>query len=150
MYCEVCHDIHLCKDCWEKHISDSSKNHKMMPLYEYIATLNYPKCRKQPKERRELHCNQCGILFGEHCVFSKKKNKKKTLRAYTSWDFENNWKQERHFTKRKIRSYNYRNPFFRNTKNLRPTSQYRKMILVNTPRNWQQSSINKEKAGTEK
>ncbi|XP_065926363.1 tripartite motif-containing protein 2-like [Magallana gigas] len=71
MYCEVCH-IHLCKDCVEKHFSDSSKVHKVVPLKQYLTTLNYPKCRKHPTKQCELHCEQCDISICAQCISSKK------------------------------------------------------------------------------
>ncbi|XP_034333972.2 tripartite motif-containing protein 2-like [Magallana gigas] len=71
MYCEVCH-IHLCKDCVEEHFSDSSKVHKVVPLKQYLTTLNYPKCRKHPIKQCELHCEQCDIPICVQCISSKK------------------------------------------------------------------------------
>ncbi|XP_034333974.2 E3 ubiquitin-protein ligase TRIM71-like [Magallana gigas] len=71
MYCEVCH-IHLCKDCVEEHFSDSSKVHKVVPLKQYLTTLNYPKCRKHPTKQCELHCEQCDIPICVQCISSKK------------------------------------------------------------------------------
>nr|XP_034333973.1 E3 ubiquitin-protein ligase TRIM71-like [Crassostrea gigas] len=70
MYCEVCH-IHLCKDCVETHFSDSSKVHKVVPLKQYLTTLNYPKCRKHPTKQCELHCEQCDIPICVQCISSK-------------------------------------------------------------------------------
>nr|XP_034327248.1 E3 ubiquitin-protein ligase TRIM71-like [Crassostrea gigas]XP_034327249.1 E3 ubiquitin-protein ligase TRIM71-like [Crassostrea gigas]XP_034327250.1 E3 ubiquitin-protein ligase TRIM71-like [Crassostrea gigas]XP_034327251.1 E3 ubiquitin-protein ligase TRIM71-like [Crassostrea gigas] len=67
MYCEVCH-IHLCKDCVEKHFSDSSKVHNVVPLKQYLTTLNYPKCRKHPTKQCELHCEQCDIPICVQCI----------------------------------------------------------------------------------
>nr|XP_034328403.1 E3 ubiquitin-protein ligase TRIM36-like [Crassostrea gigas] len=70
MYCEVCH-IHLCKDCVEKHLSDSSVVHKVVSLKQYLTTLNYPKCRKHPTKQCELHCEQCDIPICVQCISSK-------------------------------------------------------------------------------
>ncbi|XP_052706890.1 E3 ubiquitin-protein ligase TRIM71-like [Crassostrea angulata] len=67
MYCEVCH-IHLCKDCVETHFSDSSKVHNVVPLKQYLTTLNYPKCRKHPTKQCELHCEQCDIPICAQCI----------------------------------------------------------------------------------
>nr|XP_034329582.1 uncharacterized protein LOC117690203 [Crassostrea gigas]XP_034329583.1 uncharacterized protein LOC117690203 [Crassostrea gigas] len=71
MYCEVCH-IHLCKDCVETHFSDSSKVHNVVPLKQYLTTLNYPKCRKHPTKQCELHCEQCDIPICAKCISTKK------------------------------------------------------------------------------
>ncbi|XP_052707967.1 E3 ubiquitin-protein ligase TRIM71-like [Crassostrea angulata] len=71
LYCEVCH-IHLCKDCVKTHFSDSSKVHKVVPLKQYLTTLNYPKCRKHPTKQCELHCEQCDIPICVQCISSKK------------------------------------------------------------------------------
>nr|XP_034327213.1 uncharacterized protein LOC117689685 [Crassostrea gigas] len=70
MYCEVCH-IHLCKDCVEKHLSDSSIVHRVVSLKQYLTTLNYPKCRKHPTKQCELHCEQCDIPICVQCISSK-------------------------------------------------------------------------------
>lgn len=70
MFCEVC-DINLCKDCIEKHLSDSSKVHKVVSLKQCLATLNYPKCGKHEAMRCELHCEQCNISICVQCISSK-------------------------------------------------------------------------------
>ncbi|XP_052704896.1 uncharacterized protein LOC128180789 [Crassostrea angulata] len=71
MYCKVC-QIHLCKDCVEIHFSDSSKVHNVVPLTQYLTTLNYPMCRVHPTKQCELHCEQCGINICTQCISSKK------------------------------------------------------------------------------
>nr|XP_034329386.1 uncharacterized protein LOC117690148 [Crassostrea gigas]XP_034329387.1 uncharacterized protein LOC117690148 [Crassostrea gigas]XP_034329388.1 uncharacterized protein LOC117690148 [Crassostrea gigas] len=71
MYCEVCH-IHLCGNCVETHFSDSSVVHNVVPLKQYLTTLNYPKCRKHPTKQCELHCEQCDIPICAQCISSKK------------------------------------------------------------------------------
>ncbi|XP_034328409.2 tripartite motif-containing protein 2-like [Magallana gigas] len=67
MYCEVCH-IHLCKDCVENHLFDSSKVHKVVSLKQYSSTLSYPICRKHPTKQCELHCEQCDIPICVQCI----------------------------------------------------------------------------------
>lgn len=67
MYCEFCH-IHLCRDCVEKHLTDSSNVHKVVSFKQYCTTLNYPKCRKHPSKLCELHCEKCNIPICAHCI----------------------------------------------------------------------------------
>nr|XP_034329415.1 E3 ubiquitin-protein ligase TRIM71-like [Crassostrea gigas] len=67
MYCEVCH-IHLCKDCVETHLSDTSKFHNVVSLQQYWTTPDYPKCKKHPAKQCELHCEQCDIPICAQCI----------------------------------------------------------------------------------
>lgn len=69
MFCEVC-DINLCKDCIEKHLTDSSKVHKVVLLKQCLATLNYPNCEKHEAKLCELQCNQCNISICAKCISS--------------------------------------------------------------------------------
>ncbi|XP_078320371.1 uncharacterized protein LOC111111839 [Crassostrea virginica] len=71
MYCNVCH-THLCKDCVEKHFSDKSKVHSVVPLEQFLSTLNYPKCPTHPTKQCELHCQQCDIPICTSCISSGK------------------------------------------------------------------------------
>ncbi|XP_052703998.1 uncharacterized protein LOC128180150 isoform X1 [Crassostrea angulata] len=89
MYCEVCH-THLCKDCVETHFSDSSKVHKVVPLKQYLTTLNNPKCRKHPTKQCELHCEQCDIPICVQCISSGKHLGHKQVDIFQS--FENKTK----------------------------------------------------------
>ena len=41
MSCNVCH-THLCKNCVEKHFSDESKNHNVVPLKQFLSTPDKP------------------------------------------------------------------------------------------------------------
>ncbi|XP_052704881.1 uncharacterized protein LOC128180769 [Crassostrea angulata] len=85
MYCEVCH-IHLCKDCVEKHFSDSSKVHNVVPLKQYLTTLNNPKCRKHPTKQCELHCKQCDIPICAKCISSGKHSGHKKIDIFQSFE----------------------------------------------------------------
>ncbi|XP_065924425.1 E3 ubiquitin-protein ligase TRIM71-like [Magallana gigas] len=87
MYCEVCH-IHLCKDCVEKHFSDSSKVHKVVPLKQYLTTLNNPKCRKHPTKQCELHCEQCDIPICAKCISSGKHSGHKKIDIFQSFEIK--------------------------------------------------------------
>ncbi|XP_052681792.1 uncharacterized protein LOC128162586 [Crassostrea angulata] len=71
MYCKICH-VHLCKNCVEKHFSDSSKVHNVVSLQQYLTSLNIPKCRKHPTKQCELHCEQCDIPICAECISSGK------------------------------------------------------------------------------
>ena len=68
MYCSVCH-IHLCKDCVEKHFSDKSKVHNVVPLEQFF---NYPKCPTHSNKQCEIHCEQCNIPICSTCILSGK------------------------------------------------------------------------------
>nr|XP_034327262.1 uncharacterized protein LOC105346779 [Crassostrea gigas] len=87
MYCEVCH-IHLCKDCVETHFSDSSKIHNVVPLKQYLTTLNYPKCRKHPTRQCELHCEQCDIPICAQCISSGKHSGHKKIDIFQSFEIK--------------------------------------------------------------
>ncbi|XP_052704884.1 uncharacterized protein LOC128180772 [Crassostrea angulata] len=87
MYCEVCH-IHLCKDCVETHLSDSSKVHKVVSLKQYLTTLNNPKCRKHPTKQCELHCEQCDIPICAKCISSAKHSGHKIVDIFQSFEIK--------------------------------------------------------------
>ncbi|XP_056002641.1 E3 ubiquitin-protein ligase TRIM71-like [Ostrea edulis] len=70
-HCEVC-NINLCVNCVGKHISDSSKDHNVVP-YLRRKSPNYSKCPTHPDKHCDLHCEKCEIpvcstcaLFGKH------------------------------------------------------------------------------------
>nr|XP_022308240.1 E3 ubiquitin-protein ligase TRIM71-like [Crassostrea virginica] len=71
MYCNVCH-THLCGDCVEEHFSNKSKVHTVVPLEQFLSTLNYPKCSTHPTEQCELHCELCDIPICSSCISSGK------------------------------------------------------------------------------
>ncbi|XP_052681788.1 uncharacterized protein LOC128162582 [Crassostrea angulata] len=85
MYCEVCH-IHLCGNCVETHFSDSSKVHNVVPLKQYLTTLNNPKCRKHPTKQCELHCEQCDIPICAKCISSGKHLGHKQVDIFQSFE----------------------------------------------------------------
>ncbi|XP_052704880.1 E3 ubiquitin-protein ligase TRIM71-like [Crassostrea angulata] len=87
MYCEVCH-IYLCKDCVEKHLSDSSKVHKVVSLKQYLTSLSNPKCRKHPAKQCELHCEQCNIPICAKCISSGKHSGHKNIDIFQSFEIK--------------------------------------------------------------
>nr|XP_022308212.1 uncharacterized protein LOC111114220 [Crassostrea virginica] len=81
----VCH-THLCGDCVAKHFSDKSKVHNVVPLEQFLSTLNYPKCPTHPTKQCELHCEQCDIPICTSCISSGKHIGHKQLEIFA--DFE--------------------------------------------------------------
>ncbi|XP_065924254.1 E3 ubiquitin-protein ligase TRIM71-like [Magallana gigas] len=67
LHCIIC-NIHLCKDCKGKHLSDKSKQHKVVP-FKYRGS--FPKCQKHSTKICDQYCEQCNIPICELCVSSK-------------------------------------------------------------------------------
>nr|XP_022309173.1 uncharacterized protein LOC111114921 [Crassostrea virginica]XP_022309174.1 uncharacterized protein LOC111114921 [Crassostrea virginica] len=85
LYCNVCH-THLCGDCVAKHFSDKSKVHTVVPLEQFLSTLNYPKCPTHPTKQCELQCEQCDIPICTSCISSGKHIGHKQVEIFA--DFE--------------------------------------------------------------
>ncbi|XP_056002866.1 pyrin-like [Ostrea edulis] len=70
-HCELC-NINLCVNCVEKHLSDSSKTHNVVPLLHRKTPTNYPKCPDHADELCKNYCEKCDIPVCSTCVSSSK------------------------------------------------------------------------------
>ncbi|XP_062599900.1 tripartite motif-containing protein 2-like [Saccostrea cucullata] len=69
MYCDFCH-VKLCKACVGEHLSDLSKEHKVVPYKQKGTT---PICPTHAGKLCELHCKECVIPVCSLCVSDKHK-----------------------------------------------------------------------------
>uniref|UniRef100_K1PTN6 Tripartite motif-containing protein 3 n=1 Tax=Magallana gigas TaxID=29159 RepID=K1PTN6_MAGGI len=66
LHCVIC-NMHLCKDCERKHLSDKSIEHKVL-LLKYWGS--FPKCQKHSTKICDHYCEQCNIPTCLLCVSS--------------------------------------------------------------------------------
>lgn len=69
MYCDICR-IGLCKACVAEHLSDESKEHRVVLFKRRGSIANYPSCNEHPTKNCELFCEQCDVPICVHCVAS--------------------------------------------------------------------------------
>ena len=67
LHCGLCH-TNLCKACVGEHISDFSKEHKVVQFSERGANPVYPKCSPHSGKACELHCTKCDTPVCSLCV----------------------------------------------------------------------------------
>ncbi|XP_061193238.1 uncharacterized protein LOC133201452 [Saccostrea echinata] len=69
--CEVC-QIKLCKACVGEHLSDSTKNHRVVPYKAKGPDPNYPECPNHAPKLCELYCEECDTPVCSTCISSGK------------------------------------------------------------------------------
>lgn len=67
LHCVIC-KIHLCKDCESGHLSDTTKEHKMVP-FKYRRS--FPNCQNHSTKLCEFYCEHCDFPICTLCISSK-------------------------------------------------------------------------------
>lgn len=66
LYCDIC-DKYLCKACDEKHLSNESIEHKVVPFNRRRSTR---KCQNHSSKMCTFFCEQCDCYMCEQCASS--------------------------------------------------------------------------------
>ena len=82
-HCYIC-KIHLCEACVEKHLSEESKEHIIVPFEERRSTL---KCSIHSTEICTRYCKQCKIPICALCVYLVEHKHHKTMNLQASEKF---------------------------------------------------------------
>ena len=53
-----------------EHLSDESKDHKLVSLNKRGSTIDCPKCQRHSNKICEFHCNQCNLPICALCASS--------------------------------------------------------------------------------
>ncbi|XP_061177570.1 E3 ubiquitin-protein ligase TRIM36-like [Saccostrea echinata] len=69
MHCDFCH-IKLCKACVGEHLSDLSKEHKVVRFKDRGSTLIFPECTIHMKNHCQLFCEDCDCPLCLSCLSS--------------------------------------------------------------------------------
>lgn len=69
LHCEEC-QCNVCLACVGKHLSDLSKDHKVVPYQKQGSIPKYIKCQSHASERCELHCQRCDKPVCNTCLLS--------------------------------------------------------------------------------
>lgn len=69
LHCEEC-QCNVCLACVGKHMSDLSKDHKVVPYQKQGSISKYIKCQSHQTERCELHCQRCDLPVCNTCLLS--------------------------------------------------------------------------------
>ncbi|XP_062593102.1 E3 ubiquitin-protein ligase TRIM71-like [Saccostrea cucullata] len=78
MHCDTCL-VNLCKACVGEHISDESKDHKVVKFQSRKSTLLHPQCALHDKKRCDMYCEQCDIPLCSACIVSENHSGHKIL-----------------------------------------------------------------------